>query len=391
MIFKKCFTILLALIFLFLIASAASAKEKPHTPPDDNEARTIFFATDVHGRTDNLSYILENVKSDNDVGLFAFGGDYEVSVDTINSMIDEHFPNAKTLYGMGNHDYGSDYMPTGEAFKNDHFSVFSIAYEDFNSDYANAELRTYLENYNSDESTAGKPLFIISHLPLHEDRGDNYYGSDYAETLNEYGDSIDIFYIWGHNHTVDRSLHFVTHGEPMTPASGYEQTINFTYATAGYIKEGYGMIINVNDETVDIQRYDTYGTYEDTVSIPRIVPAVKHYDCNKDGHIGSDPKFNKQAKANEIVCTECNESYYERLCGDIDGDGLITTADARLAFRANADIITLDSTAHVAADTDNDKTISKTDAENILKYVVGIIVDNIEWGTIAVDSTGNLI
>lgn len=62
----------------------------------------------------------------------------------------------------------------------------------------------------------------------------------------------------------------------------------------------------------------------------------------------------------------------DRMLGDVDGDGKITAADARLALRASVSLEKLDAEAFTAADADKDTKISASDARLILRGSVGL-------------------
>ncbi len=58
--------------------------------------------------------------------------------------------------------------------------------------------------------------------------------------------------------------------------------------------------------------------------------------------------------------------------GDVDNDGSITAADARLALRASVGLENLSEAQQLAADTDSDSQISASDARTILRASVGL-------------------
>ena len=60
------------------------------------------------------------------------------------------------------------------------------------------------------------------------------------------------------------------------------------------------------------------------------------------------------------------------ILGDIDGDGAIKAADARLALRASVGLETLSETQKKAADADFDGVIKAADARLILRASVGL-------------------
>ena len=63
-------------------------------------------------------------------------------------------------------------------------------------------------------------------------------------------------------------------------------------------------------------------------------------------------------------------SFASRKLGDVDGDGDITSGDARLALRASVKLENLDAEATLAADVDDDTFITSADARLILRASV---------------------
>jgi len=48
-----------------------------------------------------------------------------------------------------------------------------------------------------------RPILVMSHVPLHADRGDNSGAWIWTRTLNEAAEDHDIIFLWGHNHTLE--------------------------------------------------------------------------------------------------------------------------------------------------------------------------------------------
>ncbi|MCR5041248.1 MAG: immune inhibitor A [Clostridia bacterium] len=83
----------------------------------------------------------------------------------------------------------------------------------------------------------------------------------------------------------------------------------------------------------------------------------------------------------ERVCAVCGEKETRPVAfdpaetvvpGDVDGDGLVTAADARLALRAAVGLEHPDELGALAADVDGDEKITPADARAILRKVVGL-------------------
>jgi hypothetical protein len=68
-----------------------------------------------------------------------------------------------------------------------------------------------------------------------------------------------------------------------------------------------------------------------------------------------------------------NENELKLLKGDVNSDGFITAGDARLALRASAKLITINSEQTFAADVSNDGVVTAKDARTILRYSAKLI------------------
>ena len=98
-----------------------------------------------------------------------------------------------------------------------------------------------------------RPVIVLTHLPLHHtDRayyGDNKYASYYFNVLNEAGRTLDVIFLFGHQHSdayddyIGGSVNFMQAGDtirvPRPDSRGEtaytEETLTFTYANCGYV------------------------------------------------------------------------------------------------------------------------------------------------------------
>ena len=108
-----------------------------------------------------------------------------------------------------------------------------------------------------------RPVIVLTHLPLHHTTralyGDNRYASYYFNVLNEAGKTLDVIFLFGHQHSdtyddyIGGSVNFMQAGDairvPKPDAQGEtaytEETLTFTYANCGYV--GYSN--NTESET----------------------------------------------------------------------------------------------------------------------------------------------
>ncbi len=65
-------------------------------------------------------------------------------------------------------------------------------------------------------------------------------------------------------------------------------------------------------------------------------------------------------------------NYYVSVTGDVDGDGMVAAADARLILRAAAEMENFSNAQEIAADTDNDGKITAADARKTLRVSANI-------------------
>ncbi len=116
------------------------------------------------------------------------------------------------------------------------------------------------------EHRDSKPLFLLSHIPLHAHRKDNLGAALWCDALNEAGRYRDTFLFFGHNHTaenrtsLDRQFYLVPAGSKMPvplsdPEEQRERTLNFTYLNAGYIVKGAATSLIISPDTVLIRRH----------------------------------------------------------------------------------------------------------------------------------------
>ena len=112
------------------------------------------------------------------------------------------------------------------------------------------------------------------------------------------------------------------------------------------------------------------------------VPADKSKHEWNDGEITVPPTEEAEGEKT-FTCTRCGETYTEvidklepqipaLMYGDLDGNGEITSADARLALRASVGLESLSAEAAAAADVNGDNTLSAGDARLILRYAAGL-------------------
>ncbi len=257
-----------------------------------------------------VSGLLDKVKVDYPtMDGFLFAGDYDVNYnDSANgkAKLQEtvqavYGTGMKEIYVQGNHDndslVGSTLTASG-ANDTENYGVFVINEKDYmwyNNDKATIKKTAEsLETYLNAKRNAGytKPIFVISHLPLHYSMRTRYGGGDgkhanyIFDVLNEAGNAgLNIIFLFGHDHShgwddyLGGAAVFLTKGNKINIAQNSttefnEETLAFTYMNAGYVGY-YGTsytsdvdktltmtVFAITENNVTISRYASNGTHD---------------------------------------------------------------------------------------------------------------------------------
>lgn len=273
----------------------------------------------TNDKSQNLKNLLTSLNSyldynDIDVNCIFVCGDY-TGGDTANQSVDGltqlkdifksynslHIEDNEFIIVQGNHDRDAinsqpnNFAKFGDNDK-DEFGVFVIHENNYpwasqrsSDDMYNAtintanQLREYLEHKR--KINYQKPIFILSHLPLHYSMrtyndGDGRYAKYIFDVLNEYSDyGLDIYFLFGHNHSngwdnyVGGSRVYIEPGEDIVISNPDNNqkcntyTCKFTTLNAGYI--GYYDTADVNDGSDKVLTISAYEIYEKGVIIKR--------------------------------------------------------------------------------------------------------------------------
>lgn len=315
---KRTVSLMLVLVMVFAMlpftASAASS---------DRTADTIFFATDRHEESSKLKSLLSGLAYE--PGLVVLGGDHvnnqnSGSLASITSEIQAVYPGVQTFFTYAAHDTNVSadssnvyaYARTGEVYEGSQYYVYAVDQNHMQSASNASTASSTFKSWAAGADTS-KVIFVMCHMPIHSRRGDNAGGATWMNALNEVGQTHDVVFLWGHNHTgensTDTSVYFVARGGSLTPQGGSTGTINFTYMNAGYIKNGYASLIQVNSDAVSVNRYNTSGSVTASYTIQRLFAghthnwaAVETVDatCTEDGYV-------------TYTCDGCEETYTETI------------------------------------------------------------------------------
>lgn len=263
---------------------------------------------------DNLKALLRSVKNDDrSPDMLVMCGDYtndavlhdyqlspEESIAEIRKTAETEFPQLTDddmLFVQGNHDKLTGSISESGLHEFDDCLIYVINTEnDFpwkqgktagclkKVKKAAADMKECFDGLIREDET--RPLFIAGHVPLHftartssrHTTGDNLYSSLIFEVVNDAARSLDIVYLYGHNHSkgwdcyMGGSSVFKAAGDTVLipefdadriTTDGYtEETLNFTYLNAGYT----GYFMNCGPEELALGRADDYSAADETLS-----------------------------------------------------------------------------------------------------------------------------
>ena len=204
---------------------------------------------------------------------FVCGGDYNFT-ETMNSVSQTQtgiaalhdtvaarypeLPDERIVMVQGNHDAaGTPGMAVTGPYEADAYSLYVINEDDYmdrNTDEARIKATAdSLGSWLAAKAAADyrRPIFVATHLPLHfttrtQKNGDGQYAHYLFDVLNEYGEQLNIIFLFGHNHAfgydsyMGASSILLQRGDSVKIAqlgsrTRYtEETLQFTYMNYGY-------------------------------------------------------------------------------------------------------------------------------------------------------------
>lgn len=302
---KKLLALLLALVMMLsLLPTSVLAT--------DSEPTVVIAGSDFQNPNGNdagartVTNILTQIKKADG---FLFCGDYDYS--TVNNQARTEagitaLKNAVTgtystltddrmVFVQGNHDAATaNGLATSGVHDADEYGVFVINEDDYmwkNSDKSRIQqTANNLQSYLDAKVTAkyAKPIFVVSHLPLHYSMrtkydGDGMYANYIFDVLNEAGaNGLNIIFLYGHDHSngwddyLGGSCVYLAKGKNINIAQEskmnfHTETLNFTYMNAGFT--GYYENNNGADDTLTMTAFQIYS---DRVVVSRYSAAGVH-------------------------------------------------------------------------------------------------------------------
>ena len=305
--------------------------------------------------------------------------------------------NITGIYTTGNHEYSpGNYSSSSSsatqkvikkntvAAEGNNYRIYCLGSDSSNQSYSEAQI-TALTSYLSSVDNS-KPIFIITHFPLHSSGG-SYYGgrtttnaSAMIEALNaaatngttDTSDDKKIVFLWGHNHTLSDSFYddIYAPGSSISYGSG-SSTLSFYYGAAGcmsdseysggagvgsaYVK-GKGLIVTVDDATdaLDFHYYDANSNDVTQQIYYADGPVDPGTDEPDEPSVPDDPTAGKtyvltdklEAGKNYLIANTSSGSGYILSSENGSGSGSlkgysITAADGKVTISADVEAKTL--------------------------------------------------
>lgn len=292
-----------------------AAAEEPQGPSD-----VLFFFSDYQEEpgwpapSENLAEILRSAGADgktitnaiccgdytNDRKLHDYQLSPDASVEEIRSVVAEEcasVPQDDMLFVQGNHDRMSDTLNETGLYEYDGYLVYVL---DTQYDFPwkqgrDTAFKEYVKSAAEDmkacfdgliEKGETRPVFIAGHVPLQftartssrHTTGDNMYASYIFDVVNEAGKTLDIVYLFGHDHSKGWDCYLggacvfrqpgdgiliPDAGDNSVSTDSYtEETLSFTYMNAGYV----GYYMNCGTEELDAGTAGDYHAADETLT-----------------------------------------------------------------------------------------------------------------------------
>lgn len=256
-----------------------------------------------------MTNIMKQIKADYGTPYAALlGGDYDAGavsttathIKNVDNVISSVFPDLENrIYIQGNHENyaglkvdGTNLMNYTGAYDTEYYGVYAFNHDDFPwSTSSNPKSSKSLVQATADDlgdyleakiaEGYSKPIFVMSHLPLHAARGDNYYAKLIFDELEAAGEAgLNIIFLCGHNHSggydayLGNGSYYLPVGSSLTVVDGTsgsytDDSISFTYMNYGYLGKISGSActhqtmtaFEITGDQVTIKRYAEDGVH----------------------------------------------------------------------------------------------------------------------------------
>lgn len=303
---KQLLAMFLSVVMLagMLPTSALATETSTSTDTD-----YLFFATDRHANTSIIGTMINNMEAkigENKLEYLGLGGDMVGSGNSHpaynSSTVLGEVTSATSSLSAANVDIVAgihDTNVTDDAgivlpytggganiYEGDKYYVYGVPESCISGEVSAVDPETEANDFitwaNGSDIDKSKVIIVLSHYPLHQRRNDNDGAVYWAEALNTVavGDDTtidrDVVFFWGHNHTGETSAdtavyHVVPGGSISVQGGSSSQTIYFTYANAGYLKEkSSATLVSITDEKITFDKY-VDSSVSTTYSVERVV------------------------------------------------------------------------------------------------------------------------
>ncbi len=360
--------------FTILAGSDFQAMMPSGSKAEDTDAKAA-----VH-----MTAILKQVLRHHSIEAFLFGGDYnsvlyhyndgaaaysKAGFAKLTEVLNANgLGNIPHYYVQGNHDpAGLDFVtPTG-GYDHSEFGVYILNHADYMDETQNEAIvratAKGLENWLAGQTVGEKPIFVISHVPLHQSlrsqkKGDAQYAKYLVDVLNAAGKrGLNIIFLYSHNHSEENngymggSTSFVARGEsiwiPNTAGvalAPIKSPINFTYMNAGFVGWFGGWsenpvvtddltmsVFQIDGDDVTITRYSKDGVFplqEKAGTFYSAAEAARGYTV--DNTLQCSP----YKVDGDIIAAESGECFYQRVNALEDGKNYVIMLSATEAAKA---------------------------------------------------------
>ena len=187
-----------------------------------------------------------------------------------------------------------------------------------------------IANFRADTAKLNKdrPLLIVSHQPLLDNRNDNGYAYDWATAINAVAAEMDVAFFFGHNHKYDKaSDYYYAKGSTMSVCSDSNGNakslkLNFAHICGGYMeptstgsysssgtRRNVVMAVVIYEDSIQYTTYTSSGVYSGNYALNVTVP-------REHGHQHSFESVTQGATCTENgsvtkTCVTCGETSTE--------------------------------------------------------------------------------
>ena len=241
-----------------------------------------------------------------------------------------------------------------------------------------ANLKAYFDE--KIENKFDKPIFVLSHLPLHytarTSNGDCQYAKYIFDELNAASEKgLNIYFLFGHNHSGSyddyiggSSIYLQPNDQIVIPDVGsrttfQSYTLKFSYLTAGYV--GYYNSGNPVDKSLNMVVYEIY---DNRVEISRYnTSGITNLKGAGYGNVGE-----YQADTNVYASPFTSVLKFFRKKGLLSNNKSIDASDLLILKQHLLNINEMDAKISEYADMNDDGVIDSTDMTILSTMIIGL-------------------